>query len=92
MAVSSSSLFHFTSGGSETLKLILENGFLVKKSNETYPITAPEKVINLQGGSGHYKTLEMNYSIPMVCFCDIPLSIISKHAEIYSSSDKKCLE
>ncbi|TDB67123.1 abortive infection system antitoxin AbiGi family protein [Arundinibacter roseus] len=69
MPISSSSLFHFTSGDLNILKKILENGFLVSKS---------EEILRSQYGKS-----DTHFNIPMVCFCDIPLSLIESHIKIY---------
>ena len=66
----SNTLFHFTKT-SETLKLILRNGF--------WPKYCLEDVSWLR-----YE--EFSYvAYPMVCFCDIPLSRISEHVEFYGA-------
>ncbi len=71
MAVSANALFHFTSS-INIVKSILENGF--------YPRYCMEKrdFLNV------YPASELrNSASPMVCFCDIPLSLINQHANEY---------
>ncbi len=69
MAESANTLFHFT--GKRALKSILKNGFYPKYSKENLSIATP--VISL------YKE---SY-VPMVCFCDLPLSRIREHINFY---------
>lgn len=71
--LSSSSLFHFTSSY-ENLKSILSNDFVPRYCCEIF----------------NYDTLEDNstvvkgaFPIPMVSFCDIPLSKIKNHSNFY---------
>lgn len=73
MNISSTSLFHFTSN-IDTLKNILENDFFAQYSVENFlNVITGDTNPNLEKG------------IPMVCFCDIPLSQIAKHTKIYGS-------
>ena len=65
MAISSNTLFHFTS--KEKLFGILEDEFQPKYCLETFGV----------GDS------QMEAAIPMVSFCDIPLSQIKNHIKIY---------
>lgn len=67
MAISPSSIFHFTSG-KDFLKGILEDNFKIKYCKET--IYFGEK----------YK---FNIFVPMVSFCDIPLSQVKDHIGRY---------
>lgn len=90
MALSSSSLFHFTKGGPEVLKSILLNGFRVSyceeaplsayidhRESEAGPyLTKP----SIMGGGAPFSTTIM---VPMICFCDIPLSNIKDHVKKY---------
>ncbi|GHB64152.1 abortive infection system antitoxin AbiGi family protein [Persicitalea jodogahamensis] len=83
MALSSSSLFHFTKGllhknisPFEGLKGIIRDGFNVSICEETI-------YSELREGEPY----EYSYAIPMVCFCDIPLALIKDHAEKYTNPD-----
>lgn len=67
MAVSSSSVVHYTSN-LDNLKGIIENGFRLKYCSEIIKIHPS----NSLGGA-----------FPMVCFCDIPLMEIRNHVEAY---------
>ncbi len=68
MAISSNTLFHFTKD-LETIKHILNDGYF-------WPVYCVEYDKGLDR-SGEYD------AIPMVCFCDIPLSQISDHMADY---------
>ena len=74
MPISSSSLFHYTSNGLKGLKSILKNGFEISLCTET-------KINYLENGITEIEKL----AIPMLCFCDIPLSLIGNHSTIYRS-------
>lgn len=65
--ISSETLFHFTTKA-EYLFKVLENGFVPRY----YP-----EIIDVEG------VKKAEYAIPMVCFCDIPLSQIKNHIETY---------
>jgi hypothetical protein len=65
--ISANTLFHFTSS-LESLKSILKNGLFVRYSLENYTGLFSEKT---------------EIAIPMVCFCDIPLSQIKRHTKTY---------
>lgn len=70
MAISSNTLFHFTGTIDNLISIIKKSAFL------------PRYCIEYDKGrieDGSY------YAIPMVCFCDIPLSEISKHIKDYGS-------
>ncbi|HEV7382808.1 MAG TPA: abortive infection system antitoxin AbiGi family protein [Dyadobacter sp.] len=70
MPLSSSSLFHFSNSIDGT-KNILQHGFRVSYSDE---VTFQE-----------VKGIEVKYrkAVPMVCFCDIPISLVERHANFY---------
>jgi hypothetical protein len=71
LAVSANALFHFTDS-IDILKSIVRNGF--------YPRYCMEKKDFLRV----YPANKLRYSAsPMVCFCDIPLSLVKKHALRY---------
>lgn len=67
MNISSSSLFHFTNSLDNLESIISVKGF--------FPRFCLESQDNLRDN------LELYY--PMVCFCDIPLSKITKHMDMY---------
>jgi len=69
--LSANTLFHFTSS-KDNLISILRNNFRPHYSLERFP-GASKDVKNLRRG------------IPMVCFCDIPLSQIRNHSRDYGS-------
>jgi hypothetical protein len=67
MKISTNNLFHFTPNIT-SLKSILKKGFYVRYSLENY---------------GDIFDKENEVLIPMVCFCDIPLSLVSDHTKTY---------
>lgn len=67
MVISANTLFHFTKDFS-TLLSILKTKF--------YPRLCKERCL-------WEKSEDFIFAIPMVCFCDIPLSCISEHAAKY---------
>ena len=73
--ISTNSLFHFTKKVNNIFS-ILENDF--------YPQYCIEEIIDciyhVDGG-----TLDSRLGVPMVCFCDIPLSQINKHTTYYGN-------
>jgi len=69
MQISANTLFHFTKDY-DTLISILKTKFYPRLCLEP-DVASPEK--------------EPSWAIPMVCFCDIPLSNITKHTEIYGN-------
>ena len=69
MAESANTLFHFTSIGA--LKGILKNCFYPKYRKENLSVATPR--------ISKYKASH----VPMVCFCDLPLSRIRQHIEFY---------
>lgn len=84
----SSSLIHFTEK-IEYLQGIIENGFRYSYCNEVYPVALVNNIIN-KGNSDFephniLAPTEMhgNVLIPMVSFCDIPLTRSKVHADKY---------
>jgi len=75
--LSSNSLFHFTDSA-ETLVKILENNFQPRYCLEDLTMFKTET-----DSKDEEDWLE--FAIPMVCFCDIPLSKIKNHLEYYGS-------
>ena len=72
MALSANTLFHFTSS-LDILISILTRDFIPRYSLENYNVLMP-KINNRKG---------LEVGIPMVSFCDIPLSKVSQHIDIY---------
>lgn len=74
--VSSSVLFHFTNS-MDNLKNILKNGF--------YPHYCLEYTLDpIDRKAAASRRPPMN-AVPMVCFCDLPLSLIRKHLKEYGN-------
>jgi len=69
--ISSDTLFHFTSS-LENLLNIIENDFIPSYTIET--------ISHISKGDS-----EPAFAFPMLCFCDIPLSQIHNHLEIYGN-------
>jgi hypothetical protein len=65
--ISSSSLFHFTRKSDYLIQIL---------QNEFRPRYYPEKIVLVSGRS-------IVKAIPMVCFCDIPLSQVKEHIKTY---------
>lgn len=81
----SSSLFHFTKE-ENTFKSILENGLRYSFAYESFP----ESIVNNLFCHGLFPILderetnkEMGYAIPMISFCDIPLTRVECHSKRY---------
>jgi hypothetical protein len=72
--ISSNVLFHFTNTF-DRLKGILENGFL--------PRYCPEYTLSPDDRKAASKQRPPLHAIPMVCFCDIPISLIRNHLHEY---------
>lgn len=82
--ISASSLLHFTNG-IEALKGILEKGFRFSYCYEEYNNAIvfnnehKEHASFFIGSNG----IKRGVAIPMICFCDIPLLRVQKHAKCY---------
>lgn len=84
----SSSLIHFTEK-IEYLQGIIENGFRYSYCNEVYPVALVNNIINK--GNSDFEPhnilapteIHGNVLIPMVSFCDIPLTRSEVHAKKY---------
>ena len=74
--VSSNVLFHFTRS-MDHLKGILKNGFS--------PRYCPEYTLNPVDRKAASKRRPPMRAAPMVCFCDLPLSLIRKHLREYGN-------
>jgi Putative abortive phage resistance protein AbiGi, antitoxin len=72
--ISSSVLFHFTSSEKKLLN-ILKFGF--------HPHYCPEYIFGLVDLAAAQNNRSPNQAAPMVCFCDLPLSLISRHLKKY---------
>ena len=93
MPISSTSLFHYTTGGLDAILGIIDQGFRVRANKEINPASFKNdefetNEINLRKGvlSGGSAFLRYQH-IPMVCFCDIKFSSISDHLERYGTPD-----
>lgn len=69
--ISANTLFHFTNS-LENLINILTNHFIPRFSLENYDCIAPPE-----------STDEFAWGVPMVCFCDLPLSQTGFHLSVY---------
>jgi hypothetical protein len=76
VTLSANTLFHFTSN-IESLLGILTNNFHSRYCLENYSVFWPEKIAKKQ--NRNYS----NIARPMTCFCDIPLSSIRNHINVY---------
>jgi hypothetical protein len=74
--VSSSVLFHFTDSV-ERLKSILKDGF--------FPHYCPEYSLDPADRKEASRGRPPTHAAPMVCFCDLPLSLIGKHLNQYGN-------
>lgn len=90
MALSSMSLFHFTREYNYLIG-ILKDGFRVSYCNEVHFADfidynhdnfSPNITENVQGSKG---PIGQTLHIPMVCFCDMPLSRSNEHAQKYGN-------
>jgi len=73
MAISANSLLHFTRTKTNLVS-ILENGFYPRYCLEDFSET---------GVDFRHESKDKKFAIPMVCFCDIPLSKIEEHTKFY---------
>lgn len=80
MAVTTDSLFHFTQ--LEFLqKILVGQSFLPRASLEIFPTYY--NIHDSQGISMYGYTIDYTHFVPMVSFCDIPLSQIHNHTDYY---------
>lgn len=97
MSLSSNYLYHFTDEAWK-LKSILENGIRVSYSLEDFSFLEETLDIDFQrlrrylssskNSQKKVKTSDstgeqFELAVPMACFCDIPLSLIERHSNIY---------
>ena len=81
--INPTSLFHFTSD-LEVLKQILRNGLRFSFCIETFPgALAPQKSDDICDVLHQICNKKVQVAIPMICFCDIPLSRIGCHIKKY---------
>lgn len=82
--ISASSLLHFTKE-KKALKGILGKGFRLSYCCEDIPATINMNQIYPQGASFFRPSLNGNthFAIPMICFCDIPITRAKSHSNIY---------
>jgi hypothetical protein len=78
--LSSDTLFHFT-GKREYLVNIIENGFYPRYCTEDLSMFSSDT-------SSEYQSHDCD--IPMVCFCDIPLSKVKEHISVYKGYGIGC--
>jgi len=75
MNVSSNVLFHFTNSLGHLVNIL---------TNEFSPRYCPEYTLGEENGSaGRGKAKGPQFAFPMVCFCDLPLSLIKSHLAHY---------
>lgn len=82
--INASSLLHFTKN-INSLKGILENGFRYSYCCEKFTQTIVTNEI-YPNNSSHFRpatNISPYIAIPMICFCDIPLTRSIQHAKIY---------
>src|SRR5436190_20070413 len=72
--VSSNTLFHFTDK-IEYLIGILTKNFRARYCLEVFEDSVGERIAEIAD--------DVNFAVPMVCFCDIPLSLTAKHLATY---------
>lgn len=85
ISANSSSLIHFTRKMS-TLKLILRNGIRYSYAFESFPTGVIHNLIcKIPGLTSSLLNYDNGYGIalPMVSFCDIPLTRAQEHANLY---------
>lgn len=82
--INASSLLHFTDS-MKAIKGILENGFRFSYCCEKVSETINMNEIHPEGATFFRPSLNINnyIAIPMICFCDIPLTRAKSHSEVY---------
>jgi hypothetical protein len=74
--ISSNTLFHFTCSITH-IKSILTDGF--------FPHYCPEYTLDPSDRKAAVNGRPPIWAVPMVCFCDLPLSLIRKHLKAYGN-------
>lgn len=82
--INASSLLHFTNS-MDAIKGILENGFRFSYCCEKISATINMNEQHPEGANFFRPSPHINshIAIPMICFCDIPLTCAKSHSEIY---------
>lgn len=82
--INASSLLHFTNS-MDTLKGILEKGFRFSYCCEKVSATINMNELHPEGANFFRPSPHINshIAIPMICFCDIPLTRAKSHSNIY---------
>jgi hypothetical protein len=78
--LSSDTLFHFT-GERAWLENIIENGFFPRYCTEDFSMFS-----SIFGS----ETKSFEFGVPMICFCDIPLSKVKEHTSVYKGYGIGC--
>lgn len=82
--INASSLLHFTTS-MDAIKGILENGFRFSYCCEMVSATINMNELHPEGANFFRPSPKANHhiAIPMICFCDIPLTRAESHSNIY---------
>jgi len=80
--LSSNTLFHFTSSADNLID-VLERGFLPRYCLENFSMF-DFGISGIELGISN-KEYELELAVPMVCFCDIPLSKVKHHISFYGN-------
>lgn len=82
--INASSLLHFTNS-MEAIKGILENGFRFSYCCEKVSATINMNELHPEGANFFRPSPNANHhiAIPMICFCDIPLTRAKSHSKTY---------
>ena len=80
--VNSSSLFHFTQK-LDTLKKIIKNGLRYSFAYEQYPSSIVQSYLSPFEDINDDLKMANGVAIPMISFCDIPITRASEHIDRY---------